>query len=170
MKGLSGSEFAATFAGTSWMGWGFSSRVSWIDGAPPMYVTVYAPRSGTLLHTHWRAHPYSASQAMSASETQLRADPVFRHNPGYVFEEQLDSNQINETLAKGIPALSAAMGNSFVDGASFSQFDLSEPTMHNSWPNEREVMHAWLHGDIQTLALKFVFPTYQTILTNGGLK
>lgn len=152
------------FAGTSEMGWGFSSQGYYGNGQPPLYQSVYNPidpDSPVIV----RAVPYSANAADAASAAQLRADPVFNHTPLTIPSGNLQAGDIDILLARGVPALSGPLGSvPLIDFPHDRQRNLNiDARVENcpDWPRRFEsTWNGWLHSDIKNVAFPFVRPVF----------
>ena len=152
------------FAGTSEMGWGFSTQGYYINGQPPLYQSVnnpIDPDNPVIVRTM----SYDTNTAHSASSAQLRADPVFKHEPPKILSGNLQQGDIDELLARGVPALSGPVGAKQV-GANINatESDLNALASGGIWPrNSESDWNGWRHSDIKDVALPFVFQRFFTI-------
>ena len=159
------------FAGTSEMGWGFSSQGYYGNGQPPLYQSVYNPidpDSPVIV----RAVPYSANAADAASAAQLRADPVFNHTPLTIPSGNLQAGDIDILLARGVPALSGPAGAVPLD----NDFDISQLNMNTIidssifpvWPHRYELKwNGWLHSDVKDVAYPLANQVFVNIILGG---
>jgi hypothetical protein len=124
---------------------------------------------------------YTPDQARSLSAQTLRTAPVFRHYPGYlVGTAELTSQQINELLAMGFPALTPSAGNTSVavftpPGEPTRSFNLDTPPFKpNGWPREYmpDPNHArrWLHNDVRAMAYVYTYKVLDAIAEKGDLQ
>ena len=143
-KGLDGTLIHSLGA-TDWAGWGFHKNI-----------------------LGFRA--YSAEEANVASNEVLVAEPVFRKNPDDIFSSQIDPAIVNEALAKGVPALSFAMGRYPLALPDFENYDMAseKPVL---WPRNHETYgKRWLHSDIKDVAYPYVYKTFGKIVQKGELQ
>ena len=161
-KGRWGQSALGGFGGTSEMGWGFEVFGHWANGTPPMY-ELGDPALPYV--TPVRMHAYTIQQALAATDDQLRADPVFNHEPPEILYGNLQTGDIDELLARGVPALSAPLGAKQV-GVNFNgtENDLNALASGGIWPrNNESSWNGWHHSDIKDVALTFVFQRFFTI-------
>ena len=92
------------------MGWGFSTQGYYGDGAPPLYRTVVDPTDPQHVAVV-RITPYGTNDAANASSAQLRIDPVFNHDPPKILSGNLQRQDVDELIARGVPALSRPVGS-----------------------------------------------------------
>jgi len=147
------------FGTTDYAGWGFNSTLVY-DSQNNRYdvVPVYTP-----------------GQANSASAASLRTTPVFYPNPSWMFgSTALTDPQVNELLAKGIPALTPSVGR-YGDLALFQseqKLDMnSDNCKVNGWPRKFvDDEYRWLHNDIREVAYLYTYEAFDRIAGDGGLK
>ena len=116
---------------------------------------------------------YTMAQANAATESQLRTNAVFRHAPTSMFSSNILEQAVNDILAQGIPALSAAAGvTNFTLPYSDRYFDANAAACKpNGWGrsglpyNDR-----WLHSDIKNMAYYYTYELYNIIVSHGGLQ
>ena len=153
------------FAGTSEMGWGFSDTGFWEDGELPMYDGDIGV--GAQVGIPARLSVYTPLQAVNATTAQLASDPVFNHEPSSIFSGNLQQGDIDELLARGIPALSAPMGSGKVLRiADVHSEDMNGEAGGESWPRtdlENSDWHEWLHSDIKNVAFQFVRTVFEAM-------
>ncbi len=140
--------------GSTWAGWGFDEY--W-------FVPCDAP---------------SAEEANSRDLEQLRADPIFDHDPDELFSSTISKSRQHEILAHGVPELSYPIGY-------MKMFCVKEDLdMHDKmrredrkWPNrsitfddEGTRPKRWLHTDLINVAYFYTFNLYKTIVETGELK
>jgi len=155
-KGRDGmGEWAGLF-GTDTAGWGFE-LVSQMGETP---------------------HPvYTAAEANAFSETEL-ADPLyvsFRRAPAYMFANPITAADRFALLAKAIPALSGATGNSAVsipDPNSMPRnWDMNAVFHSAAWPRTQgDYGTRWLHSDIKNIAYFYIASLFDDIAQKGELK
>lgn len=83
--------------------------------------------------------------------------------------------QLDEHLAKVIPALSPAVGNTNLGIPTLVEIDLNNNANHeypNGWwrTDNRTYATRWMHSDIKDAAYYFVFSVFHNVLEMGGLK
>ena len=145
------------FYGTTWAGWGFWEW--WLGG-----------------------RVYSVEQANALTDDQLRAEPVFRHNPDEMFVSNIVVVVRNNILAQGIPELSYPIGYTNVTSAyCVENIDLnSDANMRRddeAWP-QRDVdfsddgqrPNRWLHTDLMNLPHFYTHKLYQRLVEEGDMK
>lgn len=160
-KGRWGQSALGGAAGTSEMGWGFSTQGYDGNGQPPLYQSVYNPidpNNPVIV----RAVPYGTNAAHAASSAQLRVDPVFNHTPPGILSSNLQTGDIDVLLARGVPALSEPAGAKPI-GERFegSEENLNLSTSAENWPRKSEASwKGWRHSDIKDVALPFIFQTF----------
>ena len=150
------------FAGTSEMGWGFSTQGYYGNGQPPLYQSVYNPIDHDDPVTV-RSSPYGTNDAHAASSEQLRIDPVFNHEPPGILSGNLSPSDIDALLARGVPALSGPVGAKLI-GERFEglENDLNSSAGAANWPRKTESSWTgWRHSDIKAVAFPFVFQTFR---------
>ena len=116
---------------------------------------------------------YTMAQANAATESQLRTNAVFRHAPTSMFSSNILEQAVNDILAQGIPALSAAAGvTNFTLPYSDRYFDANAAACKpNGWGrsglpyNDRR-----LHSDIKNMAYYYTYELYNIIVSHGGLQ
>ena len=162
-KGRFGIDFWAGNAGTSDIGWGFSSLGYWELGASPMYHPYYV--ENVLMMDHVRTERYTIEQAIAATnDAQLVVDPVFRHNLFLgIPSASLTVAERDVFLARGVPALSGPAGSRSIGGA-HQEENLNALSDDPCWPRRMESRWCgWQHGDISAIALTYVFRAFQAI-------
>ena len=164
-KGRWGQSVLAGWAGTSEMGWGRSSQGYYIDGTPPLYQTVVDPTNPQNVVVV-RSSPYGTDAAATATDAQLRVDPVFNHEPGKMLTGSLQRQDIDELLARGVPALSGPVGSrALLPDESVVNEDLNSFSLVSGWPRLGDPdFPGWRHSDIKSIAMPFLFPAFQTII------
>jgi hypothetical protein len=119
-----------------------------------------------------RLHDYTIQQALSATDDQLRADPVFNHEPPEILSGNLQQGDIDELLARGVPALSGPVGTVTLEDLPPSReknlnIDANLDNCPN-WPRRLEsTWNGWLHSDVKDIAFSFVRPVFINIA--GGI-
>ena len=170
-KGRWGQSFLAGWDGTSDMGWGFSTQGYYGNGQPPLYQSVYNPIDPDN-PVKVRSAPYGTNAAHVASSEQLRIDPVFNHTPPVILSENLLSSDIDEILARGVPALSGPVGAvPMINLPPSREKNLNiDANIVNcpSWPRRLEpTWNGWLHSDVKDIAFPFVRSVFINI--TGGI-
>ena len=154
-------------AGTSDMGWGFSTLGFWDMGSPPMYNPYYV--HGVLAMNHVRTARYTPAQAaVATNDSQLVSDPVFRHDLFLGIPSAILSDLERDILlARGVPALSGPMGSrAFGDRIVAKNQDINLLKANFCWPRTEELgFQGWRHSDIKDVALPFVRSVFERILS-----
>jgi len=156
-KGRDGmGEFAGLF-GTDAAGWGF--ELISVMGEEP--------------------HPaHTAAEANGFSETEL-ADPLyvsFRRAPACMFANPIIATDRFALLAKAIPALSGATGNTQLSTITDNGHQIDMNNSASSWrPNGWGRMHdvyqdRWLHSDLKDMAYFYNHKIFESIVEQGSLK
>ena len=143
-KGLDGS-LVHSLGATDWAGWGFHKNILGF-------------------------RVYSLGEANIATDEALIAESVFRKNPADIFSSQLDPAIVNEALAKGVPALSFALGRCPLTLPDFENYDMvsEKPVL---WARDHETYgKRWLHSDIKDVAYPYVYKTFGQIVEKGELQ
>ena len=113
-----------------------------------------------------RSH-YGTNAAHSASSEQLRIDPVFNHTPPGIFSANLQSSEVDELLARGVPALSGPVGSGTVlPIADIHPNDMNMEVDDETWPRTghgNQDWLGWLHSDIKDVAFPFVRGIFETM-------
>ncbi len=138
-----------TIGGTSWAGWGFNSYYDWETD---------------------EYHPiYSADAASEANEQTLCDNPVFSKTPEEMFSPVITTQKINEIIAKGIPALSSAVGRNEIEGLAFSyDVNVHKP---NGWGRDDNTYHnQWLHSDLRDMAYLYTYDLFDEISIEGAIQ
>ena len=145
--------------GTTWAGWGF-----W-EWALPLVGKVY-----------------SRDEANALTDDELRAEPVFRHNPDEMFTSNIVTSVQNELLARGIPELSYPIGYTNVSASyCVENIDLnSDSNMRRddkAWP-QRSIVYGsdenawlrWLHTDLINLPHYYTYKLFKKLVEEGDMK
>jgi hypothetical protein len=145
--------------GTRWAGWGF-----W-EWALPLAGKVY-----------------SRDEANALTDDELRAAPVFRHNPDEMFTSNIVVEVRNNLLARGIPELSHPIG--YTNITTLIDPDLRNVDMHSVlrrddkvWP-QRDVdfsdggerPNRWLHTDLINLPHYYTHKLFKKLVEEGDMK
>jgi hypothetical protein len=142
--------------GTTWAGWGFS----YDDDSPPQRV-------------------YTRTQANAATEIELQTKPVFRRNPGSMFNSSIAPEMRNEILARGIPELAPTIGGVYLESL-LEERNRNMQTLQRddgAWP-QRAVDFSdnntkpkrWLHTDLMNAAHYFTHKLYKELVTKGDMQ
>ncbi len=79
--------------------------------------------------------------------------------------------QIDEHLAKGIPALSFAIGAIPLGDFVVKNIDMNNIHPNNWWRNnENDLDCRWLHSDVKDIAYYYIYPLFDSFLEEGELK
>ena len=165
-KGRFGIDFWAGNAGTSDMGWGFSSLGYWEFGTSPMYHPYYV--ENVLMMDRVRTEQYTIAQAIAVTnDAQLVADPVFRH----VFAQGIPSASLTAAerdvlLARGVPALSRPAGSCpFSPTIRGDNQDMNARKNYLIWPRTGyPIFPGWRHNDIKEVAYPYVRLVFEDLL------
>ena len=169
-KGRWGQSILGGWAGTSEMGWGFSSQGYYEDGTPPLYQMVVDP-ANLQNYVIVRTFPYGTNDAANASSDQLRIDPVFNHDPPKILSGNLLRQDVDELLARGVPALSGPVGSMAIPSVNSAvNENLNGFSTVSGWPRTNEpTFSGWRHSDIKNIALPFVFPAFHQLVQSFGV-
>jgi len=149
--------------GSVWAGWG---KFGGTYGSPP---TLYYP---------------TAVSANAASTNQMIVTPVFGHEPWGMHFPTIAKPLQNEILARGIPALSMAMGGRSIAPLGTSKnFDMNadpENFRPNGWvannyrtkdENGNDTKYfRWLHSELMYVAYFYTFKLYEQFVEQGEMK
>jgi len=115
---------------------------------------------------------YTMAQANAATESQLRTNAVFRQVPTSMFSSNITKQVVNEILARGIPALSAAAGVTNITlPYSDRYFDANaSASKPNGWGRSGYYGSRWLHTDLKDMAYYYTYELFNKIVSQGGLK
>ena len=117
----------------------------------------------------------SAGQANGLSTNELRESPVFGHHPDWYNVDSLTTNQVNQMLAMGLPAMSPSAGqatnlNVFATRG-LGRTDISTLKDPAVWPrNEAPYLQRWLHSDCKDVAFLYTYKLFDELATKGVLK
>lgn len=137
--------------GTDWAGWGlagFSLGGSWVN-------------------------IYSTLTANMASREQLQESPVFLQNPSSMFSQEISGLERDRILAKGMPALSYAMGIKGISQPSLGRnYDANIPEHRpNGWGRSGTVYgDRWLHSDVKDMAYYYTYDLFDEVVYRGGVR
>lgn len=108
---------------------------------------------------------------------QFLESDLFRSEPAIASVKASDPKVSYDLLARGLPAVSyAAAANQIpaleLNLRNFNMEDLGRKL--NQWTSERHdddnTKGRWLHNDFKNVALPYVFPLYEAMITKGSLK
>jgi hypothetical protein len=145
-------------AGTSWAGWGFEH---------PTYET----NINGVVYTFDR-YP-DAAAANAAPAAQLRDIPVFIHRPQAMFASVVSTNNLNEILAAGIPALSPSTGKTEISTLEDNNFNMNlafRPEGGAWGRNHEDYEVRWLHSDMKDMALFYTHKLFDKLVEEGSLE
>ena len=119
----------------------------------------------------------TATAVNAAAPATLRDAPIFEHDPDEMFSATITTNMQNSILAKGIPALSTAVGvtHEIHNGSAhiLSAIDMNDSSIvprPNGWCRDSTLYgRRWLHSDIQNISFFFTFNLFKQLVTNGKL-
>ena len=118
----------------------------------------------------WGFESNVTAQAVNAAApaTLLNA-PIFEHDPAEMFLTNIAQSMQNSIIAKGIPALSLAVGsnplqNILSNGKNLNMNDENDISRRNGWPRHLgEYASRWLHTDLHNLSFYFTFGFYEVL-------
>ena len=128
---------------------------------------------------------YSKDEANALTDDELRAEPVFRHNPDEMFTSNIVVEVRNNLLARGIPELSYPIGytnvaklntygttvrNFDVNLSAFRRDDEGWPQRNITYGNAPEAWLRWLHTDLINLPHYYTHKLYKRIVQEGEMK
>ena len=119
-----------------------------------------------------RSYSATEANAMVASGAVTNR-PVFSCSGTPLNNRNATQDDIRLSLAKYIPAISSPVGRvEILDGN--ASFDLNSSVAvprPNGWGRSHSVYQkSWLHSDMKDMAFYYVYPLYNKIITQGGLK
>jgi hypothetical protein len=145
-KGRNSFWLPGSLGTTTWWGWGF--------------------------HNFWTTS--GQANGLSTDELKKWPRPVFRHNPDmYVYEDELGTNEVNQMLAMGLPAMSPSAGqttnlNVFATQG-LGRRDIST-LKANGWPRNHETyLTRWLHSDCKDVSYLYTYNLFNELVKKGGL-
>jgi hypothetical protein len=125
---------------------------------------------------------YLLTDPATITDAELRETPYFDdfnednltdNDPVVASDKAAEDPVLYDLLARGIPALSyAAAVDGFNGAQDFDMEQLGRPDGTNAWPNEGhsgEASGDWLHSDFRNVALPYVYPMYEAMITKGDL-
>ena len=145
--------------GTTWAGWGF-----W-EWALPLVGKVY-----------------SRDEANALTDDELRAEPVFRHNPDEMFTSNIVVEVRNNLLARGIPELSFPIGatevssvtnvsrNIDINTSAFRRNDEAWPRRSIKYGDDEDAWLRWLHTDLINLPHYYTYKLFKKLVEEGDMK
>ena len=119
--------------------------------------------------------------ANALSESALRGAPVFYdEEPSWLMPPgTISRQQIDEMLAKGIPALTPSLGTTSLKlnlnlklNNKYEEYDLMKMRFlgKDCWPKRIRDKHAWLHNDMKDVSYLGVHTLFDEITTQGGMR
>jgi len=111
------------------------------------------------------------TQANGASPSELQSNPVFTHKPSTLFSSSIAQSDINELLARGIPALSPPTGGNKVNSFNHN-YDVNGDDFKNGWGRGPTSSYGtrWLHSDMKDMAYPYTHVLYDTMVSEGDLQ
>ncbi len=151
-------------------GWFDFERYAWQK--QEMYKGRSIP-GGTSLAGWGFSDGYTMAQANAATDDNLRTNAVFRHEPTEMFSSTITTQNVNNILAQGIPALSCAAGRNAITPVGWDEsynYNM-ENNKPNGWPrNDSTYIDRWLHSDYKNMAYLYTYDLFKTIVSQGGLQ
>ena len=114
--------------------------------------------------------------ANALSESALRGAPVFYdEEPSWLMPPgTISRQQIDEMLAKGIPALTPSLGTTSLKQKpkKYEEYDLMEKrhSVNDCWLKRNVDGQNWLHNDMKDVSYFGVHKLFDEILTKGGMR
>ena len=144
---------------TTWSGWGFN-EVVYAQPLTPLPIT---------------SRRYTAEQAASATDEQLRANPVFNPYPSSITNSVIPLMTRAAHLTHGVPALTPATGRCAFGGTlrvddMIDLNDTAQMVRPNRWPNGRSFSSRWIHSDMKDVAYFYIWKFYEKVIEKGMLK
>ena len=179
------------FSDNAWKYQELAKGLSWCDSVAGVFMS--RRQAGWAFNDDWwlwedvsegNKVKYSPSEAKKISSSRLITRPFFN----YFLEREIQSNQKNagslkssepkviyDLLARGIPALTYAAGIANLNDNIKFNFDLElMGRSTNHWPiaghEKPSQKQRWLHCDIKNVAFPIIYPTFQTMVSQGLLK
>ncbi len=146
-----------SLAATDWSGWGF--RGTW-------------EQDSSMSQLVWNSL-YTVAQANAILPDDLKTNTVFNLNPQSMNTNVITRATLDEHLAKGIPALSAAAGRGACDFDEGHEYDLSNSRFRpNEWwrTGNDDLDKKWLHSDVKDAAYFYIYMVFDQFIAIGGLK
>ena len=119
---------------------------------------------------------YTPKESRELEGDHLRFFPVFRHYPEWLTDmSELSQAQINAMLAKGIPALTPAIGGIRMNEKTIvneRQGNINgQDYKPNGWPmRPRPDYQNWLHSDIKNVAYYYTYKFFDKVVQEGEIK
>jgi uncharacterized repeat protein (TIGR02543 family) len=117
---------------------------------------------------------YDAADANTRSPAEIRAAPIFHHNPPEIMQASLSDAQRASLLAYAVPALSAAAGHMVVAPDDIVNVDMNGMGANGWWRTghglDEKLDDRWLHSDMKDAAYFYVHPLFDNLVETGGLK
>jgi hypothetical protein len=145
-------------------GWGFSTEWNILEDIEP------GPG------TNWQSHRRPPDQTAAVPSDGLKTEPFFRRflEPNLMSADAtVASNKAGETkvkydvLARGMPAMSNAVAaNLLASLGTGSNYDMPGEAKKNGW---YDGTNRWRHSDFCYVALPYVYPMFQEMISRGGL-
>ena len=153
----------------------------WSDGDTSQYIwhkqEFYKGRN-IIYGTGWAGWGFesnvTAAAANAASNAVLRDAPIFEHDPESMFAASISTNDTNNILIKGIPALCWPLGRRLItiNGVSDRNIDMNNSALTwrpNGWLSHDKYGDRWLHSELIYVAHYYSYKLYETFIATGGL-
>ena len=153
-KGRDGMGELSGLFGTSLAGWGFE-LVSLMGEAP---------------HPAYTATEANAFTTADLAETQCIS---FRRTPPEFFADMIGEADQRALLARAIPALSGAAGNTELATITDEtrQQNMNTLARPSGWGrNHEDYVTRWLHGDLKNMAYFYIKTLFDDVVSKGELK
>jgi chitodextrinase len=143
-------------------GWGFSTEWNILEDIEP------GPG------TNWQSHRRPPNQTATIPSDGLKTEPFFRRflEPDLMSADATTaSNKAGEkkvqydVLARAIPAMSNAVAANRLDSLNDNNYDMPADKP-NGW---HDATNRWKHSDFCYVALPYVYPMFQEMISRGGL-
>jgi hypothetical protein len=87
-----------------------------------------------------------------------------------MFSSIITTQNVNNILARGIPALSSATGLNVLNLAGVDNYD-AENNKPNGWGRSGGTyLTRWLHSDLRNMAYLYTYDLFNQIVSCGGLQ
>lgn len=117
---------------------------------------------------------FSAEESWELTDAHLRLEPIFRHYPHWLTDgSELSDVEIETMLAKGIPALTPAIGRTRISSLDVErQIDINvKDYKPNGWPmRDKPNYDRWLHSDIKNMAYYYTYKFFDEMVNKGEMK
>jgi len=125
---------------------------------------------------------YSRDEANALTDDELRAEPVFRHNPDEMFTSNIVVEVRNNLLARGIPELSFPIGatevssvtnvsrNIDINTSAFRRNDEAWPRRSIKYGDDEDAWLRWLHTDLINLPHYYTYKLFKKLVEEGDMK